>query len=83
MFLRVFCWRISSASYKKCMETLYRVTPKNRKWIVQRIADRKTMHKPFIKRSEAAAYELELLAKAPQANGKTSTKTILEGYQMF
>ena len=29
------------------MEKVYRVTPKNDKWIVQRIADRKTMHKLF------------------------------------
>jgi len=67
------------------MAKIHRVTPLRNKWIVQRISDRKTMHKPFKLKSEAAAYELELLAKAPQAkaNGKTSTKTVLEAYQFF
>ena len=65
------------------MAKIHRVTPLRNKWIVQRISDRKTMHKPFKLKSEAAAYELELLAKAPQANGKTSTKTVLEAYRGF
>jgi hypothetical protein len=65
------------------MANIHRVTPKNGKWIVQRVADRKTMHKPFRLKTEAAAYELELVAKAPQANGKTATKTVLEAYQIF
>lgn len=68
------------------MEKIYRVTPKNGKWIVQRIADRKTMHKPFRLKSEAAAYELELMAKAPSqanGNGKAATKTVLQAYKLF
>ena len=60
------------------MEKVYRVTPKNDKWIVQRIADRKTMHKPFRLKAEAAAYELELVAKVPQANGKSCKKTFFK-----
>ena len=65
--------------------TSYRVTPLRKKWIVQRVSDRKQIGKSFEKKSEAAAYELTLLAKAPQvqANGKTSTKTVLESYQKF
>ena len=61
------------------MEKIYRVTPKDGGWIVQRKSDRKTMHKPFIKQKEAEAYELELLAQFPQANGdgKAATKTVL------
>ena len=65
------------------MEKVYRVTPKNDKWIVQRIADRKTMHKPFRLKAEAAAYELELVAKVPQANGKSCKKTFFQTYEKF
>ena len=65
------------------MANIHRVTPKNGKWIVQRVADRKTMHKPFRLRNDALAYELELIAKAPQANGKTATKNIRYAYQRF
>jgi len=65
------------------MEKAYRVTPKNGKWIVQRAADRKTMHKPFRLKTEAVAYELELLAKAPQANGKPCKKTVYQAYEKF
>ena len=67
--------------------TSYRVTPLKRKkgkvYIVQRVADRKQIGKSFGLKSEAAAYELELLAKAPQANGKIATKTILQAYKGF
>jgi len=65
------------------MANIHRVTPKNGKWIVQRVADRKTMHKPFRLRNDALAYELELIAKAPQANGKPATKNIRYAYQRF
>ena len=65
------------------MANTYRVTPLRKKWIVQRVSDRKQIGKSFKLRSEAVNHELELLATAPQANGKTSTKAILEAYKDF
>ena len=66
------------------MTDIYRITPLRKKWIVQRVSDRKQIGKPFKNKSEAAAYELELLGKAPsQANGKIATRTVLEAYQKF
>ena len=65
------------------MSQIYRVTPLRKKWIVQRVADRKQIGKSFIKKTEASAYELELLAKAPQAKGKPSKKTIFQAYEKF
>tara|TARA_Y100001963_G_scaffold79124_1_gene109832 strand:+ start:1404 stop:2726 length:1323 start_codon:yes stop_codon:yes gene_type:complete len=71
------------------MEKIYRVTPKDGGWIVQRKSDRKTMHKPFKKQKDAQAYELELSAKAPQVNGqangngKIATKTVRQAYKLF
>ena len=66
------------------MTDIYRITPLRKKWIVQRVSDRKQIGKSFKNKSEAAAYELELLGKAPsQANGKIATRTVLEAYQKF
>ena len=67
------------------MEKIYRVTPLRGKWIVQRVADRKQVGKPFKLKTEAAAYELELLAEAPTANGngKAATKTVRQAYKLF
>ena len=65
------------------MANIHRVTPLRDKWIVQRVSDRKQIGKSFEYKSEAAAYELELIAKAPQANGKAATKTVLEAYRGF
>jgi len=42
------------------MKSAYRVTPKRGKWVVQRVLDRKTFGKPFMKKPEALAYKLEL-----------------------
>ena len=67
------------------MEKIYRVTPLRGKWIVQRVADRKQVGKPLKLKTEAAAYELELLAEAPKANGngKAATKTVRQAYKLF
>ena len=71
------------------MDNIYRVTPlkrkKGKKYIVQRVADRKQIGKSFELKSKAVAYKLELLAKAPsQANGLAqtnglATKTVCQG----
>lgn len=37
-----------------------RVTPKDKKWIVQRVSDRKQFGKPFRLKSEAETYKLKL-----------------------
>ena len=65
------------------MVKIYRITPLRDKWIVQRVSDRKQIGKSFEYKSEAAAYELELLVKAPKANGKLGTKTIFQAYEKF
>ena len=45
------------------MSKLYRVTPKNGKWIIQRISDRVTVSgKPFIKKSDAEAAMIAMIA---------------------
>ena len=45
------------------MSKIYRVTPKNRKWIIQRISDRVTVSaKPFIKKSDAEAAMIAMIA---------------------
>jgi integrase len=45
------------------MSKIYRVTPKNGKWIIQRISDRVTVSaKPFIKKSDAEAAMIAMIA---------------------
>ena len=45
------------------MSKIYRVTPKNGKWIIQRISDRSTVSaKPFIKKSDAEAAMIAMIA---------------------
>jgi len=45
------------------MSKIYRVTPKNGKWIIQRISDRSTVSaKPFIKKSDAETAMVAMIA---------------------
>jgi len=46
------------------MITQYRVTPKNKRWIVQRTSDRKQFGKPFRLKAEALGFRAELVAKS-------------------
>ena len=75
------------------MEKIYRITPKKRgkdiKWIVQRIADRKTCGKPFELKSEAEIFMFKLMAKAPVPapsiadNQPQSKLKIIEAFKAF
>ena len=57
------------------MSKLYRVTPKNGKWIIQRISDRVTVSgKPFIKKSDAEAAMIAMIA--PDINKENIDKQI-------
>ena len=57
------------------MSKIYRVTPKNRKWVIQRISDRITVSaKPFIKKSDAEAAMIAMIA--PDLNIKNIDKQI-------
>ena len=52
------------------MSKSYRVTPKNGKWIIQRISDRATVSaKPFIKKTDA---ENAMYAMSAQSKKETS-----------
>ena len=64
------------------MTKIYRVTPKNNKWIIQKIDDRSTVSaKPFIKKTDAENAMYAMIA----SEGKqiTSTPTILTFKQAF
>ena len=67
------------------METIYRVTPlrrkKGKKYIVQRVVDRKQIGKSFELKSQAKAYELELIANNSPAfvNLNSFPETIASG----
>ena len=57
------------------MSKIYRVTPKNGKWIIQRISDRVTVSaKPFIKKSDAEAAMIAMIA--PDLNKENIDKQI-------
>jgi len=62
------------------MTTQYRVTPKRDKWIVQRVSDRKTCGKPFIKQIDAKNFRDELIQKAPK---ETSELKVHQAYKDF
>jgi|TARA_Y100000310_G_scaffold76776_1_gene73264 integrase len=61
----------------------YRITPKRKKWIVQRIEDRKTCGKPFKLKAEAEIFMLKLMAKAPAENQPQSKLKIIEAFKTF
>ena len=57
------------------MSKIYRVTPKNGKWIIQRISDRATVSaKPFIKKSDAEDAMIAMIA--PDLNKENIDKQI-------
>ena len=58
------------------MSKLYRVTPKNNKWIIQKIDDRSTVSaKPFIKKTDAENAMYAMIAS--EGKQVTSTTKIL------
>jgi site-specific recombinase XerC len=64
------------------MSKLYRVTPKNNKWIIQNINDRSTVSdKPFIKKTDAENAMYAMIAS--EGNQITSTPTLLTFKQAF
>ena len=66
------------------MANTYRVTPLRKKWIVQRVSDRKQIGKSFELKSNAAVHLFNLDAKAAETtNNKASKLKIIEAYRVF
>jgi len=66
------------------MSKIYRVTPKNGKWIIQRISDRATVSaKPFIKKTDAedAMYAMEVSSQ--KSNKQDGAITFVEAFKKF
>jgi len=66
------------------MSKIYRVTPKNNKWIIQRISDRATVSaKPFIKKTDAedAMYAMEVSSQ--KSNKQDGAITFVEAFKKF
>lgn len=64
--------------------SIYRVTPKNGKWIIQRISDRATVSaKPFIKKTDAedAMYAMEVSSQ--KSNKQDGAITFVEAFKKF
>ena len=67
------------------MEKIYRVTPLRGKWIVQRVSDRKTMHKPFRLKTEANDEVLRLtgMAAFEQNKGAAVGIKFIDAFKKF
>ena len=64
------------------MSKSYRVTPKNGKWIIQKISDRTTVSaKPFIKKTDAenAMYAMEVSVQ--KTNKQDGAITFVEAFR--
>ena len=64
------------------MSKLYRVTPKNNKWIIQKIDDRSTVSdKPFVKKTDAENAMYAMIAS--EGKQVTTTETLITFKQAF